>query len=169
MGPLLAVTPGPKQTDRAIFDWRLDPFDVGPPPLGKDFHLRRLDATYVDFRHGRVQQPSEQISASAVDAAYDLVERQLEFCERLTSNASVEGLASAMERAIPDSGETRKVASTYERAGLDLMCRLGITLEDLDVMMDMAAEVLGPPQRDAISEAWPTPSRWVKSAPGAAG
>lgn len=130
------------------FDWWLEPLDVGPPPLGKDLHLRRLDATYVDFREGQVQQPSEQISASAVDAAYNMVERQLEFCEQLTTSTTVKGLAQTMERVNSEVGQAPTGAKAYERAALDLISRLGITPEDLDAMMDAAPKVLG--ERDEI-------------------
>ncbi|MPZ61580.1 MAG: AbiV family abortive infection protein [Propionibacteriales bacterium] len=85
-----------------------------PPPKIKEFHQRRLSATYVDVGDdGLVQTPSRSISAADVDRALGVVSGELKFCETALKGATPRALARHLEglRSSAIAGELRSVLS----------------------------------------------------------
>ncbi|UOQ89178.1 AbiV family abortive infection protein [Agromyces endophyticus] len=130
-----------------FIDWSLDPFDVDEPPSRKDFHLRRLDATYVDFRDGRVQAPHDFVGADAVDAAHGLVSRQLERCEQFTSRTTPAKLAATMERVHSERLQAASPVGSQHIPGLRNLSTLMLSEEELAAMVEEAAVMFGPSNR----------------------
>lgn len=68
-----------------------------PPPKAKDFHLKRLDATYVDLRDGILRTPTEMISSQELAAVFAMVTEELQAAEQVFGSVTIATLTIHMQ------------------------------------------------------------------------
>lgn len=83
-----------KLGDALMSSWMGDLLTADPPPSAKAFHRKRLAATYVDLDDdGAVRTPVSAVSQEDFDSAFESIDRELQYCERILGNAKPEQLS----------------------------------------------------------------------------
>jgi AbiV family abortive infection protein len=135
--------------------WVGDLLNDEPPPSVKEFHQRRLAATYVDVgADGKVAVPSEKISDDELGAVLDKLSNELRYCETGLQGATPVTLGATLG-AMRSSGRADELRGLIEESGsigamaYAIGVRGGLSHDDAVALASQAKSIFGPAHHDA--------------------
>jgi AbiV family abortive infection protein len=123
-----------KLGDALMSSWMGDLLTEDPPPSAKTFHQKRLAATYVDLGdNGAVRTPVSAVSQEDFDSAFESINRELQYCERVLGDAKPEQLATAFDSLRTKADELApyiESLSTEAKMALVIGMRTGMSQDE---------------------------------------
>lgn len=120
--------------------WFEDLLDLGGPITGREFHKRRLGATYVDLNpvDRSIVTPEELASAEVAKAALLQVGRYLASCESVMAQTDVDRLTEVFEKTRNEPKPTRDTRTTVAEA---MGSRDGLSAADIERLLRLTQDL----------------------------
>lgn len=131
--------------------WAGDLLTDSPPPNIREFHERRLSATYVDVAaDGSIRTPEREINTQHVEEALEVISKELKFCEQAMTGATPEAFGRHLEamrssKIGDDFRASLADVGTVGATGFVIALRAGMKADDALAFARFADDHLGAP------------------------